>query len=138
MNGKLIYLATFLLIVTSSFAQRTAEETLQKLFDYSRHGEYAKASELIAYAGEDKNRYLKTSLNYLVEAERKRTERICKRISKYLKISTSHTVQAKNLSPNSHGKSVTLTVQFKSGTQVINVNFVFIKTSKEFLLKEIN
>ena len=138
MNKKILGTVLFLFLGNLIFAQDNSPvSALQKLFEVVKKHQYEKAAEMILYKGNNEKRNLKASFNYKNSAEKKQVDRICRRISKYLKISDSYEIHSgENSVINKHKKN-TVTVSFKSGAQILNIDFVFVKLNGKFLLSEI-
>ncbi len=142
MNKKaLITLLAIFSFIFLSFhsvrAQSGAVQTAVKLFKYVTVKNYRKASKLIAYKGSNLKRNLKTSYNYNVKSERKKVERICKRIFKYFRISDSFKI-LKRKTKNLKNGGREIFVQFKSGKQKLEIGFKFVKVKDKYLLADID
>ncbi len=131
-------LAVFLFsFVSVGFAQNTdLNVALNKLFKYAKARNFRQASALILYKGKDVKRNLKSPYDYSKLAEKKEVDRICKRIRKYLLISDSYSIDGKTKF-NKTTKEYTVVVQFKSGSQKLEIRFDFVKAGGKYLLSEI-
>ncbi len=137
MNRKIFFTILFLVFGNLLFAQQTSPvSTLKNLFQNVKGHQCEKAAALILYKGADEKRNLKDSFNYKNADEKKRVNRICRRISKYLKISDSYSIENSVTHNRQTGKYV-VAVVFKSGTQALNINFEFVKSGEKFLLSDI-
>jgi len=111
---------------------------LEKLFSFSKSNHFQKAAKLIAYRGKDKNRILKDSFNYKNPSEKQKVDWICKRIKKYLLISDSYKIGKLTQRGTKKTHKFILSVLFKSGKQILNIKFEFIKVNGNFLLYSID
>jgi len=142
MNYVLILLIIFLTSSIISYAQNTSEEAvkvvLNNLISYSKSKAYDKASSLIAYDGEDKNRFQKEGFNPSNKDELNQVKRICKKISALLDLSSKHEFAGFNTTTINGRENFTVEVNFVSGEQKLATSFKFIKSEKGILLISMN
>ena len=134
--GFILFLAlsTAVLFAQTEKPEDEVKSTLTEIFKLSKGNKYQKASEYFAYTGDDKDRYLKSTLNYSIREEKSIVRRNCKKIKAYLELSDSYEYgkfETKNIDGITH---YILKVIFKSGSQNLNISFNFVKVNNKFVL----
>ncbi len=130
----LFLLTSAVLFAQSEKPEDQVKSTLSEIFKLSKGNKYEKASGYFAYTGDDKDRYLTSTLNYGVREEKSIVRRNCKKIKAYLELSDSYEYgkfQTKNIDGVKH---YILKVVFKSGSQNLNISFDFVKIGNKFVL----
>ncbi len=110
------------------------KSVLSEIFKLSKENKYEKAAGFFAYTGDDKAKYLKTTLNYNVREEKSIVRRNCKKIKAYLELSDSYEYGDFAIKKIDGIDRYTLKVIFKSGSQNLNISFQFIKLGNKFVL----
>lgn len=134
-----------LLIVFSvvSFAQdKTSDEkvksTIENLFTTSKNKDYNAACALIVYTGSDSEKSYSVPLNSKSKADLEKAERIAKKIKAYLDISDSYKINSIVEEKNEDKNLTNVEVGFKSGEQVLEIDFKFIEVDNNLLLVSID
>jgi hypothetical protein len=116
----------------------SVKSVLNNLFTYSKTKAYDKAALLIAYDGEDKNRFLKESFNPANKDELSQARRKCKEISALIDLSNKYEI-GKISTATFDGKEIyTIDVSFISGEQKLVKTYTFIKAGNGYLLIKVN
>lgn len=138
MKIKLLIISFFLLS-TFLLAQNVESEIkiqMNKLIELSKSKSYDKASLLIAYNGENKDRIGNDNFNSQNKDELEKVKRICKKISALIDLSSKY--EFTNFTENKNKNEYIIEITFTSGTQNLATQFIFIKTDKGFLLNSLN
>ncbi len=139
----LLYGIFFLLIVPIFIFPQDQDESsvkdvLQKILDYSKTKTYDKAALLIAYNGEDKSRIGTDTFNPSNQEDLNQVKRICKKISALIELSEQYSVNKIEVAKPGDKVIYKISVGFKSGSQVLNTSFEFIKLPKGYALLTVN
>jgi hypothetical protein len=128
---------TILLIFFSfiSFAQdEKVTDTVENLFSVSKLKDYKEACSLIAFTGNDTAKKYKTPLNPKVSTDFEQAERIAKKIKAYLDISDSYEIMSVSSNEENEHKFIDVVVGFKSGKQMLEIDFKFVEVKDNLLL----
>lgn len=98
---------------------------------------YKAAASIIAYNGPDKERFLNAFSDYSIAPERRRINKICKRINALLKTSNNYKIEVTKGKPNKGKQVVVAKVIFESGKRKLKINFFFTRINDKLGLIEI-
>ncbi|MCX7874691.1 MAG: hypothetical protein N2321_00845 [Melioribacteraceae bacterium] len=136
----LVKFTLILLVTINLFAQNNESEVktqLNKLIELSKAKNYEKASLLIAYNGDDKERINKDNFDPSKKDELEKVKRIAKKISALIDLSSKYEI-TNFLIDKSNPEINIVEITFTSGTQNLVTQFSFIKTEKGYLLTNMN
>lgn len=134
----LLFVFTVIPFAQDSKTEESAKSTIDELFSASKDKDYKGACALIVYTGSDTEKNYTVPLNPNSEGDLSKAERIAKKIKAYLDISDSYEISSV-ISQSEDGKRlVNVEVGFKSGKQVLEIDFKFVELDSKLLLVSID
>lgn len=129
----------FALVYLTGFAQTieidsSLSASIENLFSAARKSNFKSASDFIAYSGNDASRKYSSKLNSSVNDELQVAERITKKIKAYLDISDSYEIGETKIITENEQEFVMVDTALKSGKQILNIEFKFVRVSGVYLL----
>jgi len=142
MKFKLSIIALIIFSTFFSVAAKSVEKDIHdltvKILDLSKSNKFKEASTLFAYKGIDKKRVNNDHFNYSNKDEKLKVKRICRKIKSLEMISKSYEVGKVQTIKNKKSTNYVVKIKYKSSTQTIVINFVFIKINGKYLLSDID
>ncbi len=137
-----IFISLILLTATNLIAQDNEKDTIQntllKLFEYSKSKNYTAAAAYMIYNLNDNSRKWKDTFNPENSKELNQVKRMCKKIKALLDISDSYDIGKVNVKKESEGDWHIVEVSFKSGSQTLRTNFAFLQSNERYALGDID
>lgn len=135
----------FLLIISFyfiGFAQTDSttikvNSAIENLFAVSEKSDFRGACGLIVYVGGEATKNYNTKLNSNNASDLQRAERLVKKIRAYLDISDSYEVLGNKTVSKKDQEFIAADVAFKSGNQILKMQFQFSNVNGELLLASI-
>jgi len=131
-----LFSATF--FATTKSVEKDIREVTVKILNLSKSNKFKEASTLFAYHGLDKKRENKEHYNYNNKEEKLKVKRICRKIKSLEMISKTYEIGKIKTIKNKNLTSFLVKIKFKSSTQTIVINFVFIQINGQYLLSDID
>lgn len=144
MGGKMKRLSiVFFVFSVLVFAQdeqpgNDVNSTVEALFSVCKDKNYSGASALIVYTGPESSRDYAAPLNPKSAAELDKAERIAKKVKAYLDISDSYEILSVGETTSDEKTLLVANIGFKSGKQILEIDFTFIEVNNNLLLVSID
>lgn len=122
----------------NGLSEETIKSTIDEIFQLASEKNYRGITPFIVYTGENLEKKYKVSLNPENSADLRRAERLAKKIKAYIDISDQYEVTEYIESAKDNNNWVNVTVAFKSGSQILDIEFVFLRQNGKILLAEID
>ena len=110
---------------------------IENLFAVSKKSDFREACGLIVYIGGETTKNYNAKLNSNNEADLQRAERLVKKIRAYLDISDTYDILGNKTVSKKDQEFVAVDVAFKSGNQILKMQFQFSNVNGELLLADI-
>lgn len=142
-NNLVALVFVSLIFSLSIFAQNAKSDgdiktVVKKLFEFCEKNDFKSAATIVAYDGPDKERFLNSFSDYKIASEKRRVDKICKRINALRKMSDEYSIELAEGKPFKDKPVEVARVIFSSGKQQLKLEFQFTRINGKPGLIDIN
>ena len=139
----ILFIALMGFLSTAIFAQSNVSKDalkgkIDEIFKLANKQKYKEITGYIIYTGDNAERKYKASLNANDPGELKKAERLAKKMHAYIDISDEYELKNFTEETKDDIKMINATVAFKSGAQLLDIDFVFVDNNGNIMLVDID